>query len=143
MKSEISLLMDSTIFLFTTKFLSITSVSSGGSILQANDETISGHTDYLGGEAIAGGKLKDTGYDHWEGPNKGADNSSGFTSLPGGYGNYDFLFYNVYYNGNWWSSTEYGTNLAWFRDVYYHQIVVLRNYFDKNGGLSVRCLKDD
>jgi uncharacterized protein (TIGR02145 family) len=40
---------------------------------------------YLGGLDIAGGKMKEVGISHWNTPNTGATNSSGFTGLPGGY----------------------------------------------------------
>lgn len=41
-------------------------------------------TDFLGGEVVAGGKLKETGTEHWKTPNKGATNETGFTALAGG-----------------------------------------------------------
>ena len=46
-------------------------------------------TTYLGGESVAGGKLKEAGTSHWNTPNTEATNETGFTSLPGGY-RYDY-----------------------------------------------------
>ena len=66
-------------------------------------------TDYLGGQSVAGGKLKETGTSHWNSPNIGATNETGFTALPGGFRNYygDFNYIGDY--GYWWSATEYAT----------------------------------
>ena len=97
-------------------------------------------TDYLGGESGAGTKMKSTS--GWNNNGNGT-NSSGFSGLPGGYRNYDGTFYNIGNYGNWWSSTEFNTNNAWFRNLYYFNGNVLRlNSHFKEDGFSVRCLRD-
>lgn len=40
---------------------------------------------YLGGGGIAGGRMKEAGFTHWDYPNTGADNSSWFTALGSGF----------------------------------------------------------
>ena len=45
---------------------------------------------FLGGEMLAGGKMKEVGDSHWTDPNTGADDSSGFRAVPGG--KFDLLF---------------------------------------------------
>lgn len=98
-------------------------------------------TTYLGGESIAGGKLKATTL--WNSPNTGATNLTGFTAYPGGYRN-EFGTYSYFGNyGYWLSSTPIVTSGAWNRTMFYNFIYVNRGYFgDKVYGLSVRCLKD-
>ena len=51
---------------------------------QAEYQTLS---TYLGGDAVSGGHLKEAGLAHWNSPNTGADNSSGFSALGGGFRN--------------------------------------------------------
>ncbi len=99
-------------------------------------------TDYLGGTSVAGGKLKETGTTHWNTPNTGATNETGFTALPGGNRSISdyFNFFGDY--GNWWSSTEYSTYHAWYRDMYYRYRNVSRSYYSKGEGFSVRCVRD-
>jgi len=96
-------------------------------------------TNHLGG---AGGKLKETGINHWSSPNTGATNESGFTALPGGYRNYTGYYLNMGLYGYFWSATEtYSTN-AWYRRLNYSYSDVTRDYFSKRAGFSVRCVRD-
>jgi len=102
-------------------------------------------TDCLGGESVAGGKMKETGSAHWKIGNI-ASNSSDFRGLPGG---------NLYLNngisvnfggikiyGNWWSSTEYDATNSKLRALQYSLVKVTSGSLNKIYGLSVRCLKD-
>jgi uncharacterized protein (TIGR02145 family) len=104
-------------------------------------------TNYLSGEDIAGGKMKSTGTIEaamglWYAPNADATNSSGFSGAPGGYrssngqnfyyGSFSFL----------WSSSENDNTLVWYRKLDFSSGIVSRNDFLKQGGFSVRCLRD-
>ncbi len=99
-------------------------------------------TSFLGGESVAGGKMKSAGINYWLSPNTGATNSSGFTGFPGGFHEYDGTFTGLEYIGYWWSSTEYSSSDAWFRRLYDLQIYVTKSSYYKNNGFSVRCLRD-
>jgi len=99
--------------------------------------------DYLGGEEIAGGKMKEIGIAHWISPNTGATNESGFSALPGGYrfssnGYYDYMGYIA----TFWTSSEIDNTRARLRKIFYNDIIVGPYYGSKNGGFSVRCIKD-
>ncbi|MBC7605443.1 MAG: fibrobacter succinogenes major paralogous domain-containing protein [Burkholderiales bacterium] len=101
-------------------------------------------TTCLGGEIVAGGKMKESGTTHWNHPNTNATNTSGFTSLPGGScdSSSSGSFYYVGYYGYWWSSTELNTSYGWFRTLYYYNGYATRDNFSKRNGYSVRCLRD-
>ena len=99
-------------------------------------------TDYLGGISIAGGKLKETGITHWNDPNADATNETGYTALPGGYRGSSGTFSYIASGAIFWSATENDVTTSWGRDMGYGNSYVNRNFFNKNLGLSVRCLKD-
>ena len=99
-------------------------------------------TTFLGGELVAGGKMKSTGTQYWTSPNSDADNSSGFSGLPGGLRYFAGALDDIGYNGYWWSSSQFNGNSAWYRGLYYGLSTVGRTNFNKLSGFSVRCLKD-
>ena len=98
-------------------------------------------TTYLGGESLAGGKMKEAGTTHWASPNTDATNSSKFTGLPGGYRDGGGTFIGIGNYGNWWSSSESDSTSLWFL-LYYNYGIADRDYIGKRGGFSVRCIKD-
>jgi len=102
-------------------------------------------TDYLGGEDVAGGKLKEAGYDHWQSPNLGATNETGFTALPGGYCEFSNNFVGIGNCGYWWSATKYFTTYrVCYRSLYYIYSYVSISSGDapEYYGFSVRCVRD-
>jgi len=99
-------------------------------------------TNYLGGESVAGGKLKMTGTTYWSSPNTGATNSSGFTALPGGGRNYLGTYGGINNFGNFWSSTSYNSTEAYYRYLRSDGSNVTNGYVDMNTGLCIRCIKD-
>lgn len=100
-------------------------------------------TDYLGGENIAGGKLKESGFRHWNSPNTGATDETHFSAFPGGerQNGPDALFDNLREMGSWWTTTfleEWAVN----RLMYDNSNHVQRSFYSKKSGLSVRCVWD-
>lgn len=96
--------------------------------------------DYLGGVVDAGSKMKETGTEHWNGPNTSATNESGFSALPGGYRSYYGYYFGMGDFAYFWSSTEF--------HIYYAHYRYLSRYSwgaispEKTNGLSVRCVRD-
>lgn len=104
-------------------------------------------TDCLGGESVAGGKMKSTGTIQagtglWQDPNTDATNESGFTGLPAGGRNSNGVFFLIGDFGIWWSSSEFDTTNAWYRSLYYNYGVAERSISGKKSGFSVRCVRD-
>ena len=98
--------------------------------------------DYLGGLSDAGGKLKEIGATHWNNPNEGATNETGFTALPVGYRTNDGRFFNFGFQGCWWIAAEYLSGYPLCRLVTYQHSGVGRSAMIKEMGVSVRCVRD-
>ena len=97
---------------------------------------------FLGGENLAGSKLKETGTLLWQSPNTGATNESGFTALPGGLRHIittGSFFVEMGTNGNWWSSDEW----IFFITNNGTEIFTLNSGYWDYVGTSVRCIKDN
>ncbi len=100
-------------------------------------------TDYLGGLEIAGGKLKENGTSHWQSPNSGATNETGFRALPGGYRK--SVFEGLGSVGYWWTSTPTTQNLptrSFSRSMAYNDSFVSRFSNFHEQAMSIRCIKN-
>jgi uncharacterized protein (TIGR02145 family) len=118
-----------------------------------NDEWVS-LINCLGGEYVAGGKLKETGTTHWDDPNVGATNETGFTALPGNLrqksGAFSPLFATPFLGivGSFWTSTEFISDLDMFDNNAHNHFIpsfeasVQSPVEDKAYGFSVRCVKN-
>ena len=96
-------------------------------------------TDYLGGESVAGTKMKSSS--GWKNNGNG-NNTSGFAGLPGGYRDLNGFFSFIGANGGWWSLSEGSTDNAWYRNLGSGNGGVYRDNHYKRAGFSVRCLRD-
>jgi uncharacterized protein (TIGR02145 family) len=76
------------------------------------------------------------------GDNLNANNSSGFSGLPGGFRDSNGVYNNISYFGCWWAATEFHGSFAWSRYLYNSYTFLYRNYDYKEWGFSVRCIKD-
>jgi len=92
--------------------------------------------DFLGGSYVAGGKLKESGTSHWESPNTGANNETGFTALPAGYR--AGSFYNKGQYGWFWDSIMN----PYCREMFANFSNIYSVSVNKELGISVRCIKD-
>jgi uncharacterized protein (TIGR02145 family) len=97
--------------------------------------------NYLGGDTLAGGKMKEKGTAHWIHTNADVTNSSGFTALPGSYRFYLSQFESsLGLSGYWWSST--GDSFSSPVRNLYSGNEVIRLLFVTTCGCSIRCVKD-
>jgi uncharacterized protein (TIGR02145 family) len=101
-------------------------------------------TNFLGGQAVAGGKMK-ANSSLWLAPNVGVTASNVFMGLPGGFrtnaGDNDFVA--AITSGWWWSSTaSESVGFGNFLSLSHSQSNVVRAATFNRSGLSVRCIKD-
>jgi uncharacterized protein (TIGR02145 family) len=107
-----------------------------------SDDEFKALQKFLGGDSLAGGKMKETGTTYWMSPNTGATGITGFSALPAGYrDSYDGSYHLKGYTSIIWTSSA-KDSCAWVRTVSYDHSEIFRNYIAKSNGLSIRCIKD-
>ncbi len=100
---------------------------------------------FLGGDSIAGDKMKETGTIHWLNTSNLVTNSSGFTALPGGMRGNPTGFNGITTKGAFWSSTPWGINTfprAYTFSLQSTSSALHQSVSVANCGFAVRCVKD-
>jgi len=98
---------------------------------------------FLGGETVAGGKLKEQGISHWLSPNTDADNSSNFTALPSGWrANNNGVYENLGYMCYLWASTLQTADVVDIVLIGYDSPACYASSSVKLTGLPVRCIQN-
>jgi uncharacterized protein (TIGR02145 family) len=99
----------------------------------------------LSGSSVAGGKMKSMGITLWDSPNADANNSSGFSAIPGGWRYDGGRFTGIGGFAFFWSATENNSSSAWIRNLNSTSGGIYNDYggvLSKSVGTAVRCLKD-
>jgi uncharacterized protein (TIGR02145 family) len=99
-------------------------------------------SEFLGDSLKGGGNLKEAGTAHWLSPNKGADNSSGFTAVGAGLRYFEGTFASVLSFTCLWSATGIANDDEWYTGLYFNDAAFITDHRNKKDGFSVRCLKD-
>jgi uncharacterized protein (TIGR02145 family) len=100
--------------------------------------------DYVGGQDIAGGKLKEVGFAHWSSPNTDATDEFSFTALPNGIRFFWGDFNQLYTYSYWWTSTQATSSSSSAVYAHFSYAYDQADLFDysKFTGIGVRCVKD-
>jgi uncharacterized protein (TIGR02145 family) len=107
------------------------------------DERTFLYLNTLGGLDVAGGEMKEAGLTHWDSPNTGATNNSGFTGLPGGIRINTGEYFMMGSAGYWWTTTDYpGYDDAEFMGLFANAADASQISDVKEMGISIRCVKD-
>ncbi|MCX6278584.1 MAG: hypothetical protein NT004_10850, partial [Bacteroidetes bacterium] len=97
--------------------------------------------NFLGGISVAGGKMKESGAEHWLSPNTDASNRSGFTGLPGSERSTGGTFPALGLAANIWTSSIYSSGFGALQ-LHYNSAAGDLIYANSDMGFSARCIKD-
>jgi uncharacterized protein (TIGR02145 family) len=96
------------------------------------------------GGSPVGAKLKEVGSVHWNCPNSGTTNETGFTALPGGVLDNRPVFNSYRMDALFWTSTQFtlSPTAGWARSMTCNLVSIARDPFGRDYGASVRCIRN-
>lgn len=95
-------------------------------------------TEFLGGEKVAGTKMKST--NGWN-KNGVGSNESGFSGLPSGFRDNIGNFFLLGKTGKWWSSSKVDETNSFYSSLSHRNATLIMNFINKNQGAAIRCIK--
>lgn len=97
--------------------------------------------EFLGGNEIAGGKIKEVGTEHWVRNNETTTNETDFSGRAAGkFGDFAAEIKSMAY---WWTSTERDSTSSYYKSLHnYYDWIMDKQPAEKRIGYSVRCIKD-
>ena len=98
--------------------------------------------NYLGGESVAGGKLKETGFLHWNSANTGATNESGFNALPTGWFDFTGNFMGIGDGCFFRTATAPNSYAAYCRELRNSNASITKVNLHPNDATPIRCVKN-
>lgn len=98
--------------------------------------------NYLGGDAVAGGHLKEKGFDHWLEPNTGADDKTGFGALPTGWFDFSGVFKGLGEKSFLRSSTSPGAGGGYAWELNGTSASISRVFLHPADAIPIRCIKN-
>lgn len=99
-------------------------------------------TTFCGGSLITGGKIKETGYNHWLAPNTGFSNETGFTALPTGSRVPSGTFSSCGTYAPFWSATRdiYSSEMTMYFWLSFINAELRTASLYNNAGHAIRCI---
>jgi uncharacterized protein (TIGR02145 family) len=107
-----------------------------------NDNEWSVLIDYLGGDTVAGAKIKEGLNIHWVNPEVGVIDETGFDALLAGYRDPAGSFLDLQRTATWWSGSSYSSTEALQSTCSFLNNLVIKKNSSKSSGSSIRCIKD-
>jgi uncharacterized protein (TIGR02145 family) len=117
---------------------------------------VPGHLDwevlanYLGGADVAGGKLKESGTEHWQTPNAGATNETGFTAVGNGYRGEDGIvegvdasYHSLKGTANFWAAWDPELPLPDLVRFFYNNATIYWFGTEEKPGAAIRCIRGE
>lgn len=102
-------------------------------------------TAFIGGKDLAGGALKEKGYQYWFFPNTAATDDHGFSALAAGGIGIAAGFQHLYKSAFFWTSSthEWNPENVHYVHMSYNHGGALFSNGSKQSGFSVRCIKNE